>query len=106
LADVCGLCSCCQAVCVLDHGQLPRSVWHSRHQRETACLLILCLAHGCRAFYLTTRARDEVHTCFQLGYLNAGCLGPTFVTRKTTRAVARIHLGLQNCLYLGELQSS
>jgi len=31
--------------------------------------------------------------------------GPTFVTRKTTRAVARIHLGLQNCLYLGNLDA-
>lgn len=31
--------------------------------------------------------------------------GPTFVTRKTTRAVARIHLGLQQCLYLGNLDS-
>jgi hypothetical protein len=27
--------------------------------------------------------------------------GPTFVTRKTTRAVARIHVGTQDCLYLG-----
>lgn len=27
--------------------------------------------------------------------------GPTFVTRKITRAVARIKLGLQSCLYLG-----
>jgi GDPmannose 4,6-dehydratase len=31
--------------------------------------------------------------------------GPTFVTRKTTRAVARIHKGLQKCLYLGNLES-
>lgn len=32
--------------------------------------------------------------------------GPTFVTRKVTRAVARIHKGLQECLYLGNLDSS
>eukprot|EP00475_Leptophrys_vorax_P019682 TRINITY_DN2698_c0_g1_i1.p1 TRINITY_DN2698_c0_g1~~TRINITY_DN2698_c0_g1_i1.p1 ORF type:complete len:399 (+),score=128.29 TRINITY_DN2698_c0_g1_i1:82-1197(+) len=31
--------------------------------------------------------------------------GPTFVTRKITRAVARIHKGLQKCLYLGNLDS-
>lgn len=31
--------------------------------------------------------------------------GPTFVTRKTTRAVARIAKGLQQCLYLGNLDS-
>ena len=29
--------------------------------------------------------------------------GETFVTRKITRALARIHLGLQECLYLGNL---
>lgn len=31
--------------------------------------------------------------------------GETFVTRKITRAVARIFLGLQDCLYLGNLNS-
>lgn len=31
--------------------------------------------------------------------------GPTFVTRKITMAVARIHKGLQDCLYLGNLDS-
>ena len=31
--------------------------------------------------------------------------GPTFVTRKITRAVARIKLGVQDCLYLGNLSS-
>jgi GDPmannose 4,6-dehydratase len=31
--------------------------------------------------------------------------GETFVTRKITRALARIHLGLQNCLYLGNLNA-
>ena len=31
--------------------------------------------------------------------------GPTFVTRKVTRAVARIHKGLQKTLYLGNLDS-
>lgn len=31
--------------------------------------------------------------------------GPTFVTRKITRAVAKIHLGMQNTVYLGNLDS-
>lgn len=31
--------------------------------------------------------------------------GPTFVTRKITRAVARISKGLQNCLFLGNLDA-
>ncbi len=31
--------------------------------------------------------------------------GETFVTRKITRAVARIHMGLQDCLYLGNLDA-
>jgi GDPmannose 4,6-dehydratase len=31
--------------------------------------------------------------------------GETFVTRKITRALARIHLGVQDCLYLGNLNA-
>jgi len=31
--------------------------------------------------------------------------GPTFVTRKVTRAVARIHKGLQDCLYMGNIDA-
>jgi GDPmannose 4,6-dehydratase len=31
--------------------------------------------------------------------------GETFVTRKITRALSRIHLGLQECLYLGNLNA-
>lgn len=31
--------------------------------------------------------------------------GPTFVTKKTTRSVARIKLGLEKCLYLGNLDA-
>ena len=31
--------------------------------------------------------------------------GETFVTRKITRALSRIHLGLQECLYLGNLDA-
>merc|ERR1712139_111028 len=31
--------------------------------------------------------------------------GPTFVTRKVTRAVARIHKGLQDCLFMGNIDA-
>jgi GDPmannose 4,6-dehydratase len=31
--------------------------------------------------------------------------GPTFVTRKITRAVANIAIGKQDCLYLGNLDA-
>jgi GDPmannose 4,6-dehydratase len=31
--------------------------------------------------------------------------GETFVTRKITRAMARIHLGLQDCMYIGNLDA-
>ncbi len=31
--------------------------------------------------------------------------GPTFVTRKISRAVARIHKGHQDCLFLGNLDA-
>ena len=31
--------------------------------------------------------------------------GPTFVTRKVTRAVARIHKGMQQCLYMGNIDA-
>ncbi len=31
--------------------------------------------------------------------------GPTFVTRKITRAVARIHRGMQKCLYMGNIDA-
>jgi len=31
--------------------------------------------------------------------------GPTFVTRKVTRAVARVKLGMQDCLYMGNIDA-
>ena len=31
--------------------------------------------------------------------------GPTFVTRKVTRAVARIHKGMQQCLFMGNIDA-
>lgn len=32
--------------------------------------------------------------------------GETFVTRKVTRAVARIALGLQDCVYMGNIDAN
>ncbi len=64
-----------QALRALDHGQLPRVVRHV--SRATA---------SCS----TTSRRSR---------------GETFVTRKITRALTRIVLGLQDCLYLGNLDA-
>ncbi len=46
-------------------------------------------------------------TIYQICSFLLHCIhkGPTFVTRKISRAVARIHVGLQNTLYLGNLDA-
>ena len=47
-------------------------------------------------------------TCFCNGILfnhESPLRGETFVTRKITRALARIHLNLQECLFLGNLDA-
>lgn len=44
-------------------------------------------------------------TCRLSVFLPARLSGPTFVTRKITRAVARIKRGLQKTLYLGNLDA-
>src|SRR5262249_37741869 len=63
-----------QALCLLDHGQLPRSLWHARVERHP----------------VQSREPDR---------------GETFVTRKITRAVASIEHGLQQKLFLGDLNA-
>jgi hypothetical protein len=72
------------------------------------------------AFYLITKVLEEVNLKFFFFlffyfyfyffflfffFFLIFFLGPTFVTRKITRAVARIHLGKQNELFLGNLNS-
>jgi len=63
-----------EALCLLDHGELPRGLRRARQQRHPLQPRIA----GARR---------------------------TFVTRKITRALARIKLGLQDCLYLGNLDA-
>jgi len=63
-----------QAVCLLDHRELPRSVW----------------MHASNGILFNHESPIR---------------GETFVTRKITRAVASIHLGLQKALYIGNLDS-
>lgn len=60
------------------------------------------------AFYATVNYRDSYQMHASNGILfnhESPRRGETFVTRKITRAVARIKLGLQKELYLGNLQA-
>jgi len=49
--------------------------------------------------------RRGVYYFLYVLHFNFIFVGPTFVTRKITRAVAAIHAGKQDCLYLGNLNS-
>lgn len=53
-------------------------------------------------FFLITKVQEEV---FKSSYENISFEGPTFVTRKITRAVARIKAGKQDVLWLGNLNA-
>lgn len=60
------------------------------------------------AHYLTVNYRESYGLHASCGILfnhESPRRGETFVTRKITRAVGRIHLGLQQKLYLGNLES-
>jgi GDPmannose 4,6-dehydratase len=60
------------------------------------------------AFYITVNYRESYNLFSCNGILfnhESPRRGETFVTRKITRAAARIKLGLQNCLYLGNLEA-
>ncbi|WP_326533319.1 GDP-mannose 4,6-dehydratase [Pseudorhodoferax sp.] len=60
------------------------------------------------AFWITVNYREAygMYACNGILFNHESPLrGETFVTRKITRAVARIALGLQDCLYLGNLDS-
>jgi GDPmannose 4,6-dehydratase len=60
------------------------------------------------AFWITVNYREAygIYACNGILFNHESPLrGETFVTRKITRAVARIALGLQDCLYLGNLAS-
>lgn len=60
------------------------------------------------AYWITVNYREAygIYACNGILFNHESPIrGETFVTRKITRALARIHLGLQDCLYLGNLNS-
>lgn len=60
------------------------------------------------AYWITINYREAygVYACNGILFNHESPLrGETFVTRKITRALARIKLGLQDCLYLGNLDA-
>jgi GDPmannose 4,6-dehydratase len=60
------------------------------------------------AHWITINYREAYHLFACNGILfnhESPMRGETFVTRKITRAVARIKLGLQDCIYLGNLNA-
>ncbi|MFK4763839.1 GDP-mannose 4,6-dehydratase [Desulfobaculum sp. SPO524] len=60
------------------------------------------------AYWITINYREAygMHACNGILFNHESPIrGETFVTRKITRAMARISLGLQDCLYLGNLSA-
>ncbi len=60
------------------------------------------------AYWITVNYREAygIYACNGILFNHESPLrGETFVTRKITRAVARIGLGLQDCLYLGNMNA-
>ena len=60
------------------------------------------------SYYITVNYRESYNLFACNGILfnhESPRRGETFVTRKITRAAARIKLGLQNCLYLGNIDA-
>ncbi|MGS1013651.1 GDP-mannose 4,6-dehydratase [Rhodanobacter sp. UC4450_H17] len=60
------------------------------------------------AYWITANYREAygLYACNGILFNHESPMrGETFVTRKITRALARIHLGLQDCLYLGNLDA-
>lgn len=60
------------------------------------------------AYWITVNYREayDIYACNGILFNHESPIrGETFVTRKITRALARIKLGLQDCLYLGNLNA-
>jgi GDPmannose 4,6-dehydratase len=60
------------------------------------------------AYWITVNYREAygMYACNGILFNHESPLrGETFVTRKITRALARIHVGLQDCLFLGNLDA-
>ena len=60
------------------------------------------------AYWITVNYREAygIYACNGILFNHESPIrGETFVTRKITRALSRIYLGLQNCLYIGNLNA-
>lgn len=60
------------------------------------------------AYWITVNYREAygLYACNGILFNHESPIrGETFVTRKITRALARIHLGIETCLYLGNLEA-
>jgi len=60
------------------------------------------------AYWITVNYREAygIYACNGILFNHESPIrGETFVTRKITRALARIHVGLQECLYMGNLNA-
>jgi len=60
------------------------------------------------AYWMTVNYREAygIYACNGILFNHESPLrGETFVTRKITRALCRIHLGMQECLYLGNMNA-
>jgi len=60
------------------------------------------------AYWITVNYREayNIYACNGILFNHESPIrGETFVTRKITRALCRIHLGMQDCLYLGNLHA-
>jgi GDPmannose 4,6-dehydratase len=84
---------------VAETPQTERTPFHPRSPYGVAKLY---------AYWITVNYREAygMYACNGILFNHESPVrGETFVTRKITRALARIKLGLQNCLYLGNLEA-
>ena len=84
---------------VAESPQSERTPFHPRSPYGVAKLYSYWIAVNYREAY-------GMYACNGILFNHESPLrGETFVTRKITRALARMHLGLQDCLYLGNLEA-
>jgi GDPmannose 4,6-dehydratase len=84
---------------VAETPQTERTPFHPRSPYGVAKLY---------AYWITVNYREAygLYACNGILFNHESPIrGETFVTRKITRALARIHLGLQDCLFLGNLEA-
>jgi GDPmannose 4,6-dehydratase len=84
---------------VAETPQTERTPFHPRSPYGVAKLYAYWIAVNYREAY-------GMYACNGILFNHESPIrGETFVTRKITRGLARIHLGLQDCLYLGNLDA-